>query len=406
MFIVGPVLVLWLFSLMLNSPSYRPTIAVVDLPAEAIQVFEDEDMNCLVVSSSEAENLLQAGEIDAICWLDGTTLNVKVEGADPSKTGSVIKVVQSAAKNLSLAEREQMQVDIQKRVDEVKGLIDDMQNRLADFKKTMAELQGRLDNLKALLSSLPPGIAGTIGIPDLPETPAVIVMPELPDLDSIITQFTPTIETVEVSYLHGNDDWGTFDYFGPVFIGIFIFIFVFMSSGMSLLAERTGGTMERLLVTPIKPWQLVLGFCLGFGLFSLIQSGIVLWACIYLVGFPNEGSMLLVIAVTFSIALVSLNLGLLVSAIARTPFQVIQFMLLLVLPQVILSGIFDLSSTPEPLQILSSCLPLTYGAAALRDIMLRGAGFTAIAMNFAILWGFITVFFVLACLSFARRKSS
>jgi len=213
------------------------------------------------------------------------------------------------------------------------------------------------------------------------------------------------ISNVEVSYLHGSEDWNYFDFFGPVFIGIFIFIFVFITSGMSLITERTGGTMERLLATPIKPWQLVLGFCLGFGLVSLIQAAIVLWASISLVGFPNEGNMLTVVTVTFSLALVSLTLGLLVSGLARTPLQVIQFMLVLVIPQVLLCGIFDLSQAPGWMQVLSLCFPITYGAEALRDIMLRGASLVDVAGNLAILWGFIAVFFTLATISFAKRRT-
>jgi ABC-2 type transport system permease protein len=174
---------------------------------------------------------------------------------------------------------------------------------------------------------------------------------------------------------------------------------------MSLISERTGGTMERLLATPIKPWQLVLGFCLGFGLVSLVQAAIVLWASITLVGFPNEGSILTVICVTFSLALVSLTLGLLVSGVARTPLQVIQFMLLLVVPQILLSGVFDLSQAPAWMQVLSQCLPITYGAQALRDVMLRGATLADIGGQLAVIWAFVVAFFLLATLSFMKRRT-
>jgi ABC-2 type transport system permease protein len=210
---------------------------------------------------------------------------------------------------------------------------------------------------------------------------------------------------IEVSYLHGNEDWGFFDYFGPVFIGIFIFIFVFLTSGMSLVTERTGGTMERLFVTPIKSWQLVGGYSLGFGVVSLVQAGIVLWAAISLIGFPNEGNIGLVILTTFSMALVSLTLGLLVSALAKSGFQVIQLMVLFVVPQILLSGIFDLSQAPEWMQVLSACFPISHGANALRDVMLRGAAFDQMLPELLVLWGFIIAFFLLATLSFNRQRS-
>jgi ABC-2 type transport system permease protein len=174
---------------------------------------------------------------------------------------------------------------------------------------------------------------------------------------------------------------------------------------MSLVTERTGGTMERLLATPIKPHELVCGYMLGFGIVSLVQAALVLWASITLIGFPNEGNLLFVIAVTFSMALVSLTLGLLVSGLAKTAFQVIQFMVILVVPQILLSGIFDLSQAPEWMQVLSACLPISHGAAALRDVMLRGADLSQIALDVGILWGFIVAFFVAATASFARRQT-
>ena len=367
MFIFAPILVLWLFSVMLNSPAYHPIIAGVNLPSDLITAIEAQDATYVAMNEDEADQLLSSGEIDAVCTLDRSRLSVRVEGANPSKTGAVMNVVRAAVKEYTLIEREQLQADIESR---------------------LAEARSQMEDLTESLGSVP-----------------VTMLPEIPDLDTIVTEFAPTIADIEVNYLHGSDAWGTFDFFGPVFIGIFIFMFVFITSGMSLVTERLGGTMERLLATPIRPWQLVLGFSLGFAVISLIQAVIVLWACITLIGFPNEGPLWLVVVVTFSMALVSLNLGLLASALARTPFQVIQLLLLLVMPQILLSGIFDLSAAPLWMQVLSQCFPITHGAEALRSIMLRGAEFGEVAPNLGILWGFVLAFFGLASVSFARRKS-
>ena len=210
---------------------------------------------------------------------------------------------------------------------------------------------------------------------------------------------------IDIAYLHGSADWSSFDFFGPVFIGVFVFMFVFITSGMSLVTERTGGTMERLLVSPIKAWQLVAGYCIGFGVAAAIQSVLVLWASTALLKFPNEGQMWLVIVITFSMALVSMALGLLVSAIAKTAFQVIQLMILLLVPQILVSGVFDLSTAPRWMQILSECFPITHGANALRGVMLRGDGFSQVALDLGIVWAFFVVLFGLATLSFARRQT-
>ena len=368
MFILAPILVLWLFSVLLDTGTYHPHLAYVNLPDELRDALIDEGAalrQCADTQSAQA--LLEKGEVDAVLTLQDAVLGIQVEGSDPGRTASVLSTVTSAVRAASINQRDGLQKKIEQQIDGMKA---------------------QMESLKDKLSSLP-------SLPPI----------ELPDFGAIEIDVQALVADTTIRYLHGDESWGSFDFFGPVFIGIFIFIFVFITSGMSLVTERTGGTMERLLVTPIKPYQLVSGFCLGFGVVTIVQTALVLWACVSLIGFPNEGSLALVILVGFSMALVSLTLGLVISAVAKTPFQVIQFMLILVIPQVLLSGIFDLSNAPAWMQVLSSCFPISYGAEALRDIMLRGAGFTDIGLNLGILWGFIAVFFALATVSFHRRKT-
>jgi len=366
MFIIAPVFVLWLFSVLLGGSGYIPKLAGVDLPDEIASVLKGQDAVFEEMDATTAADKLARQEVDAVLTLQDGILHIKVEGTDTSHTAAVLGVINTTVKEVAANQREKTSGELQKKLEEM--------------------ITG-ISKIKMFLST----------IPNAP------TLPDLPKTDEF--EFHPLINDIEINYLHGSDDWNSFDFFGPVFIGIFIFIFVFITSGMSLITERTGGTMERLLATPIKPWQLVLGFCLGFGIVSLIQAGLVLWACITLVGFPNEGSLFTVVTITFSLALVSLTLGLMVSGLARTPLQVIQFMLVLVIPQVLLSGIFDLSQTPVWMQVLSKCFPITYGAEALRDIMLRGATLPDVGAQLAILWGFIVVFFLLATLSFAKRRT-
>ncbi|MDR1422096.1 MAG: ABC transporter permease, partial [Coriobacteriales bacterium] len=328
------------------------------LEAEGAQLIVFDDL------VPAADELLATQEVDALLWIADGTLTIKLEGADPSRSAAVLTAVQGASRQLSADERARFSEEIQNQ---------------------LTVITANYDELKAFLAE-----RGMV----VEESPV-----------NVLTNFSPTVTELQVSYLHGDDSWSNFDFYGPVFIGIFIFVFVFITSGMSLVTETTGGTLQRLLATPVKSWQLVAGYSLGFGFMSLIQACIVLAACIWLIGFPNNGSPLLVVGTTFSMALVSLTLGLLVSALARTAFQVIQLMILLVVPQILLSGIFSLSQAPAWMQVLSACFPISYGAEALRDIMLRGAGFEAIWLNLAVLWGFILIFFVLASLSFSRRRS-
>ena len=318
MFIVAPILILWLFSAMLGTSAPQAKLAVVDLPAPVVTALTGS-ASVTEMTSDQAATELAARDIDAIVTMDGTNLRVEVEGTNASTTGRTLAAIQSALKSLA---------------------------------------------------------AGSASV----------------------------VPSLTVAYLHGSADWTGFDYLGPVFIGIFIFVFVFITAGMSLVTERTGGTMERLLVTPIKSWQLVAGYCLGFGVVTVIQAALVLVASIWLIGFPNEGSFGLVILTTFSMAMVSMTLGLLVSGLARTAFQVIQLMILLVVPQILLSGIFDLTNAPTWMRVLSVCFPISHGAEALRSVMLRGDGIGTIGLNLAVLWGFIVAFFALATVSFRARR--
>ena len=80
---------------------------------------------------------------------------------------------------------------------------------------------------------------------------------------------------LKIDYLHGSSDMGQFDYFGPVLVGFFVFFFVFLIAGVSFLRERTTGTLERLLARPLRKWEIVMGYVLGFGIFTMIQSTII-----------------------------------------------------------------------------------------------------------------------------------
>lgn len=231
-----------------------------------------------------------------------------------------------------------------------------------------------------------------------------IEFPNTDDFSFDISEYLPVSE-IQKTYLHGSDDWKMFDFYGPVFIGIFLFVFVFLTSGMSLVNERSAGTMERFLATPVRPAQVLGGYLIGFGLLAAVQATVVLWFALNVIGFPNEGSIALVVATVVLLALASVSLGLLVSGLASSAFQVIQLMLVFVVPQVLLSGLFDLSSAPQWLQALGKCFPVTYGVDALRAIMLRGATFQTIWFDLAIIAGFVTLFFVLASIGFRKKRA-
>jgi ABC-2 type transport system permease protein len=125
----------------------------------------------------------------------------------------------------------------------------------------------------------------------------------------------PTFE-----YLHGSADMASFDNFGPVLIGVFAFFFVFLIAGVSFLKERTSGTLERLLATPLRRWEIVVGYISGFGIFTMLQAVLIAGYSIGVLDMMMTGSFWYVLLVTLLLSITALSLGTFLSAFANTEF--------------------------------------------------------------------------------------
>lgn len=198
---------------------------------------------------------------------------------------------------------------------------------------------------------------------------------------------------LDITYLYGYKDMAAFDNFGPILIGFFIFFFVFLIAGVSFIGERTSGTLERLLATPIHRWEIVVGYLLGFGVFTIVQSCIISWFSINVLNIMMVGSFGLVLLITILTAMVALSIGTFISAFANNELQMIQFIPIVVVPQVFFSGLFDLSTMAPWLQAIGRITPLWYVADALRNIMIRGKGLSDIWFDILVL--------TLTCIVFA-----
>jgi ABC-2 type transport system permease protein len=205
-----------------------------------------------------------------------------------------------------------------------------------------------------------------------------------------------------VNYLHGSDNMTSFDYIGPVLIGVFIFFFVFLIAGVSFLRERTSGTLDRIMATPLKRWELVLGYVIGFGIFTTFQAVLISAFSISVLDMMMEGPYFYVLLITFLLAMTSLTLGTLLSTFANNELQMFQFIPLVIVPQVFFSGLFKLETMAEWLQSISYAMPLKYGAEALQGIMIKGYGWEDIAQDVYILLGFSLAFLILNI--FALKK--
>jgi ABC-2 type transport system permease protein len=209
---------------------------------------------------------------------------------------------------------------------------------------------------------------------------------------------------LKTTYLHGSEDMALFDNFGPVLIGFFAFFFVFLIAGVSFLRERTSGTLERLLATPLRRWEIVAGYIIGFGIFTTFQASLISWFAIDILDMMMEGSFVYVLLITFLLAMTALTLGMLLSAFANNELQMMQFIPLVVIPQVFFSGLFNLDTMEEWLRSLSVVMPLTYGADALREIMVRGNGWNEIAADVYALLGFSVLFMILNVVALKKYR--
>lgn len=213
----------------------------------------------------------------------------------------------------------------------------------------------------------------------------------------------PSVE-FETRYIYGGEEYDFLDSFAPVYIAFFAFFFVFMLTGVSFLRERSQGTMERLLATPVGRGEIVLGYMLGFGLFALVQSAVVLFFTIYVLGIHHAGNLGLAFLVEALLTVGAVNLGIFLSTYARTELQVVQFIPIVIIPQVLLSGIIlPVDSLPRGLRIMASLMPLTYANRAMTDVMIRGLGLADVAVELAVLLGFALAALLLSALSIRRQ---
>jgi ABC-2 type transport system permease protein len=199
---------------------------------------------------------------------------------------------------------------------------------------------------------------------------------------------------------------GIFDRVGLTMLGIFPFVVMFLVTSIAMLRERTSGTLERLLTTPLSRLDLLLGYGLAFGLAATLQAVITVTVATTVYGLDVTGSVYLVILIAVVDALLGVALGLLASAFARTEFQAVQFMPVIVLPQFFLCGLLvPVDQMPGWLQAISHVLPLTYAVEALQEVG-RSATATGIMWrDIAIVAGAALLALALAAATLRRRTN-
>ena len=209
---------------------------------------------------------------------------------------------------------------------------------------------------------------------------------------------------IKESYQYGDKNTGFFARMIPILIGFVVFFFVFLISGMALLKERTSGTLERLLATPVKRSEIVYGYMLSYGIIAIFQTAVVVLAAIWLLDVEVVGSILNVIIVNVVLALVALAFGILLSTLAKSEFQMMQFIPLVIMPQLFFSGIIPLSSMGEWAPTVGKFLPLTYSGDAISQIILYGHNLGDILSNLGVLMIFLIILTILNIVGLRRYR--
>ncbi|MBC1564527.1 ABC transporter permease [Listeria booriae] len=359
---IAPLILITLINYLFDGDAVDPKVGVQGVSSEMVAQLKDTDIKVKRYDAvSNVKNTIKSDDLDAFIKQDGADVQLTFENSDPG----VSKQIQMKLQAALMAEQK----------DAMKQLGESMQETAAKVQQSLAVVAKQY-------------AAQTGQQLDIPK-----VNLQIPDQQQL---------AISTDYIYGDADTTFFDTIGPIFIGFFVFFFVFLIAGISFLRERTTGTLERLMATPIKRWELETGYLLGFGIFALAQSIIVALYSIHVLDMVQMGSIWYVLLITLMLAMVALTLGILLSTFANNEFQIVQFIPIVIVPQVLFCGIFPLEGMADWLQWIAHIMPLYYGADALTSIMVKGEGFAGFATDFYILVGFALVFMILNI--FALKK--
>jgi len=198
---------------------------------------------------------------------------------------------------------------------------------------------------------------------------------------------------------------GMFDRLGPALLAIFPFIIMFLVTSVTTLRERSSGTLERLLAMPMAKLDFLGGYALAFALVAAVQSALAVGLCVLVLDLDVVGPVWLLGVVAVADAVLGTALGLLVSAFARTEFQAVQFMPVVVIPQILLCGLFvPRDALPDVLGALSDVLPLSYAVDAMQELT-RSSDTGAVWSDLAVVAGVALAGLALGAATLRRRTA-
>jgi ABC-2 type transport system permease protein len=201
---------------------------------------------------------------------------------------------------------------------------------------------------------------------------------------------------------------GGFDALGPPLLALIPFIVMFLVTSVTTLRERSSGTLERLLAMPTGKGDVLVGYALAFGAVAAVQSVLAVLLCWAVLGLDVSGPVWMLVVVAVADAVLGTALGLFVSAFARTEFQAVQFMPAVVIPQILLCGLFlPRDAMPRVLAAVSDVLPLSFAVDAMSGVSTAAAGGVAGSVwgDLAVVVGFVVAGLLLGAATLRRRTA-
>lgn len=236
------------------------------------------------------------------------------------------------------------------------------------------------------------------GVQALEDEKLAGVMSALPE-EAVISDID-----VETSYLYGHSESTFLEKMFPILTGLVIFLFVVLLAAIMLFRERTAGTLERMLATSVRRSEIILGYFTGLGLFTVVQTAIIVLYSIYLLDMDIAGSIVWVFVINILLALSALAIGMFISMLAKTEFQLMVIGLIIIVPQIFLSGLIPFVHIGDWFNGIGYGFPLRYAGDALTEVMIKGNGFMYIWNELLALVLFIIVFVVMDILGLKKYR--
>jgi len=377
---VAPILVMLLMSVIFNTNSTTDvnvgTVAVTRKVNQEMGDIKHVDVKTYD-TKADAKQALQDEKIDAIIKKTGNNYDLTYANTDSSKTAAVKMAFKNAVTATS---------------------IDQLKSALKKSTTGMAKLQAQLMVMQKQQAA---STTATTGNAAAAKQAAATKAKSTATATKSTSQKAPKITN---HYVYGDKNTGYFAKMLPILMGFIVFFFVFLISGMALLKERTTGTLDRLLATPVKRSSIVFGYMLSYGILAVIQTVLIVLITVWLLGMEVVGNMVSVVVINLILALVALAFGILLSTFANSEFQMMQFIPLVVIPQIFFSGIIPLDSMADWVKGISYIIPLKYSGDAVSDIIMRGTSIFNEGWNILVLLVFLVVLTFLNIIGMKRYR--